>query len=126
MEYKGVQNYHPDWDMEHQFLVLDLHSVLDLDSTLNSHPIVQTANRPEQINEMFDAISYKKGASILRMLENFMGDLEVEFIFSLRSTSTRMLSQMIFGRLLRQFHQQNYQSKGLWTRGQDRWVTLSS
>jgi glutamyl aminopeptidase len=26
-----------------------------------------------QITEIFDAISYKKGASVLRMLENFMG-----------------------------------------------------
>ena len=41
MEYKGVANYHPDWEMEAQFLHLDLHPVMDLDAQLNSHPIVQ-------------------------------------------------------------------------------------
>ena len=30
MEYKGVANYHQDWDMESQFLTSDLHHVMDL------------------------------------------------------------------------------------------------
>lgn len=73
MEYKGVSNYHPDWDMESQFLTMDLHRVMDLDSTVNSHPIVQPVNHPDQITEIFDRISYAKGASVLRMLEQFLG-----------------------------------------------------
>ena len=73
MEYKGVKHYQPDWEMDAQFLLLDLHPVMDLDATLHSHPIIQAASHPEQIYEMFDKISYKKGASILRMLENFTG-----------------------------------------------------
>jgi len=73
IEYKGVAQYHTDWDMEAQFLVEDLHPVMDLDSTLNSHPIVQPVDHPNQITEIFDAISYKKGASVLRMLEQFLG-----------------------------------------------------
>ena len=73
IEYKGVANYHPDWDMESQFLTHDLHRVMDLDATISSHPIVQPVNHPDQITEIFDAISYSKGASVLRMLEDFMG-----------------------------------------------------
>jgi len=73
MEYKGVSNYHPDWDMEFQFLTNDLHRVMELDSTVNSHPIVQPVNHPDQITEIFDRISYAKGASVLRMLEQFLG-----------------------------------------------------
>ena len=76
MEYKGVVNYHPDWDMEAQFLTSDLHGVMDLDATVNSHPIVQEVSHPNQITELFDRISYAKGASVLRMLENFMGPEE--------------------------------------------------
>ena len=30
MEYKGVAQYHQDWDMESQFLTSDLHSVMNL------------------------------------------------------------------------------------------------
>ena len=73
MEYKGVANYHPDWEMEAQFLYIDLQDVMDLDAQLNSHPIVQEVRNPNQITELFDRISYGKGASVLRMLENFMG-----------------------------------------------------
>jgi len=76
MEYKGVANYHKDWEMEAQFLTSDLHDVLDLDSSVSSHPIVQEVSHPDQITELFDRISYGKGASVLRMLENFMGPEE--------------------------------------------------
>ncbi len=44
MEYKGVAACHPDWGMEDQFLVADLHGVMNLDATLNSHPIVQASS----------------------------------------------------------------------------------
>ena len=71
---QGVANYHPDWEMESQFLTMDLHRVMALDSTVNSHPIVQEVAHPDQITEIFDTISYAKGASVLRMLEQFMGE----------------------------------------------------
>ena len=47
-----------------------------LDATINSHPIVQAVDHPDQITEIFDSISYSKGASVLRMLEDFMGPEE--------------------------------------------------
>ena len=59
--------------MESQFLTSDLHRVMNLDATINSHPIVQAVDHPDQITEIFDAISYSKGASVIRMLEDFMG-----------------------------------------------------
>ena len=41
---------------------------MDLDATINSHPIVQPVEHPDQITEIFDAISYSKGASVLRYI----------------------------------------------------------
>ena len=41
MEYKGVANYHDDWEILDQFLTSDLQPVMNLDATVNSHPIVQ-------------------------------------------------------------------------------------
>ncbi|KAG1685470.1 Glutamyl aminopeptidase [Nymphon striatum] len=73
VEYKGVIDYEKDWDMATQFLTSDLQSVMVLDSQVNSHPIIQPVHHPDQITEIFDRISYSKGASVLRMLEHFMG-----------------------------------------------------
>lgn len=74
VQYKGVDHIHPDWDMDCQFVVESLHSAFDIDARTSSHPIVQNVASPDQINAMFDAISYRKGSSIIRMLENFMGE----------------------------------------------------
>ncbi len=30
-------------------------------------------NHPDEINEIFDSISYGKGASVIRMMANFLG-----------------------------------------------------
>lgn len=57
-----------------QFITDDMHGVLNLDATLGSHPIVQTVETPDQITEIFDTITYSKGASIIRMLEDFVGN----------------------------------------------------
>ncbi|XP_037807914.1 glutamyl aminopeptidase-like isoform X3 [Lucilia sericata] len=73
IEYKGVNHVHPDWQMLDQFLIADLHGVMKLDATLASHPIVQTVESPNQITELFDSITYSKGASIIRMLEDLVG-----------------------------------------------------
>jgi len=73
MEYKGVAAVHPDWDMESQFVSDDFTRVLQLDGQKSSHPIVQSVYHPDQITEIFDTISYSKGASVIRMLESFIG-----------------------------------------------------
>lgn len=57
-----------------QFIVQTLHGVLAYDATLATHPIVQVAENPDQITELFDTITYSKGASVIRMLANFVGE----------------------------------------------------
>ncbi|KAK4308314.1 hypothetical protein Pmani_019995 [Petrolisthes manimaculis] len=59
VEYKGVDSVHPDWDMNSQF-VIDLQEVLIDDAKVNSHPIVQHVETPDEINSIFDTISYNK------------------------------------------------------------------
>lgn len=73
MEYKGTDAVFPDWKMLDQFGISTLHGVLALDATLGAHPIVQTVENPDQITEIFDSITYSKGSSIIRMLEDFVG-----------------------------------------------------
>ena len=43
-----------------QFFGSDLSSALDLDSLNESHPILQEVASPDEINSLFDTISYSK------------------------------------------------------------------
>ena len=73
MATKAVDHLFPEWDMWTQFVFSDLNAGLGLDGLENSHPIEQEVRNPAEIGQLFDAISYSKGASIIRMLEQFIG-----------------------------------------------------
>ena len=70
---KAVDWLFPDWEMWTQFVNMDTNRALSLDGLKNSHPIEQEVNDPAEVSQLFDAISYSKGASVLRMLEQFLG-----------------------------------------------------
>ncbi|XP_065212642.1 glutamyl aminopeptidase-like isoform X2 [Planococcus citri] len=73
-EYKAAAQVHPSWELDNIFVAQELYPVLKLDATLNSHPIIQPVSHPDQITEIFDGISYNKGASVIRMLESTIGE----------------------------------------------------
>lgn len=70
---KAVDAIHPEWEVWTEFLNADTASAFSLDGLKNSHPIEQEVNNPDEIGALFDAISYSKGGSVLRMLENYLG-----------------------------------------------------
>ncbi len=69
---KAVDWLFPDWEMWTQFVNMDTNRALSLDGLKNSHPIEQEVKNPAEVSQLFDAISYSKGGSVLRMLENFL------------------------------------------------------
>ena len=70
---KAVDWLFPDWAMWTQFVNMDTNRALSLDGLRNSHPIEQEVKNPAEVSQLFDAISYSKGASVIRMLEQFLG-----------------------------------------------------
>ncbi|XP_032596092.1 aminopeptidase N isoform X2 [Drosophila grimshawi] len=50
-------------------------AVLNTDGYCNTRPIHQAVNRASQITELFDAITYRKGAVIIRMMHMLIGDV---------------------------------------------------
>jgi len=71
---KAVDWLFPEWEMWTQFVNMDTNRALSLDGLKNSHPIEQAVKNPAEVSQLFDAISYSKGASVIRMLENFLGE----------------------------------------------------
>ncbi|XP_071830181.1 glutamyl aminopeptidase-like [Apostichopus japonicus] len=74
VEYIGANHVEPDWQMFDQFVPTDMLYVFGLDQITTSHPIIVELENPDEINEVFDSIPYSKGASVLRMLNNFIGE----------------------------------------------------
>ncbi|XP_022104262.1 aminopeptidase N-like isoform X2 [Acanthaster planci] len=72
VEYLGVDKVETEWQMKLQFLVEDLQPVFTEDALGTSHPVKVPVGAPAEINEIFDSISYQKGASIIRMLDNIL------------------------------------------------------
>jgi tricorn protease interacting factor F2/3 len=55
------------------FLLTEMAGALLADSLISTHPIRQAVQSPDEIEQIFDEISYGKGATVLRMLEAFIG-----------------------------------------------------
>ncbi|WKT58957.1 M1 family aminopeptidase [Candidatus Nitrosotenuis chungbukensis] len=72
MATKFVDKFYPSWKLWDQFLEDTMNVAMGLDSLHSSHPIDVKVNKPSEIREIFDAISYDKGGCVLRMLEGFV------------------------------------------------------
>ena len=74
IEYLAVDHLFPEWEIWTQFVFSDFGRALSLDSLKHSHPIEVEVHHPSEISEIFDAISYSKGASVIRMLATYLGE----------------------------------------------------
>ncbi len=74
MAYKAVDYFFPEWEMWEEFVNNEMDRAFDDDSLKTTHPIEVEVKNPHEIEEIFDAISYSKGGSILRMLESYLGE----------------------------------------------------
>lgn len=69
----AVDHIFPEWNVWVSFVNEDMPRALYLDALRSSHPIEVAVNDPAEIHQIFDAISYYKGASVIRMLSSWLG-----------------------------------------------------
>ncbi|KAG0307651.1 hypothetical protein BGZ98_010173 [Dissophora globulifera] len=72
LAYIVVDELFPGWDIWSEF-VKRIQEVLKHDSLRTSHPVEVGVANPSEITQIFDEISYMKGASVLRMLSAWLG-----------------------------------------------------
>ncbi|KAK4277320.1 hypothetical protein QN277_015335 [Acacia crassicarpa] len=72
VSYLATDSLFPEWKIWSQFLDETIEG-LKLDGLAESHPIEVEINHAHEIDEIFDAISYRKGASVIRMLQSYLG-----------------------------------------------------
>lgn len=68
----AVDHLFPEWDIWTSFVTDEMLSALSLDALRSSHPIQVPVSSPSEISQIFDAISYSKGASVIRMLNTLL------------------------------------------------------
>ena len=73
LQYLAVDHLFPEWDVWTQFVFNEYGRALRLDCLVHSHPIEVEVKDPSEISEIFDAISYSKGAAVIRMLAALLG-----------------------------------------------------
>ncbi|KAK9517298.1 hypothetical protein VZT92_025181 [Zoarces viviparus] len=77
VSYLGADHAEPAWDVKDLIVLDDVHKVFAVDALTSSHPLSSEEDSiilPGQISEQFDAISYSKGAAVLRMLSDFLSE----------------------------------------------------
>jgi puromycin-sensitive aminopeptidase len=72
MAFCVVDQWRPEWRMWHEFQH-GRAAALDLDALRHTHPIACEVRTPSEAAENFDLITYEKGASVVRMLERYLG-----------------------------------------------------
>ena len=72
MAYKVVDDWKPEWRMWQGF-EHDRAGALALDALVNTHPIYARVQSVAEATENFDAITYEKGAAVVRMIEHYLG-----------------------------------------------------
>ncbi|TMA37429.1 MAG: M1 family metallopeptidase [Deltaproteobacteria bacterium] len=72
MAYRVVDDWRPEWRLWHAF-EHDRAGALALDALANTHPIYAEVRSVAEATQNFDAITYEKGAAVVRMIEHFLG-----------------------------------------------------
>ena len=99
MESKMTNKIYPDWNVVSDFVQQTTAAAMQADSLSNTHPIDVPVTAPEEISQIFDEISYGKGASVLRMIEAWIGE------DAFRTGVSKYLSEFEYG---------NAEGKDLW------------
>jgi aminopeptidase N len=73
MENKAVAQMHPEWHMD-RTVAGDLDNTLNLDAQSTTRSIRAKADTPDEINQMFDGITYQKAGAVLSTVENYLGE----------------------------------------------------
>ncbi len=74
MQTWACDKLYPEWEMWEQFATDDQEGALRLDALRTSHPIEVPIKHAEEVEQVFDAISYCKGACVVHMVKAVLGD----------------------------------------------------
>jgi tricorn protease interacting factor F2/3 len=72
--YGLLERRYPAEEAGKEMLIRWIAGALDMDGLASTHPIHVPVDRPEQLGENADLVTYGKGAAVLRMMEGYLGE----------------------------------------------------
>ncbi len=75
---QAVNHLFPAWQTWNSFVPDTTFHAFNLDALRSSHPVQVAIKSGHLVDEIFDAISYEKGASIIRMLAAYLGEAQMQ------------------------------------------------
>ena len=73
MTARTMHKLHPEWQTDMD--IVSMHTgAMERDALATTHPVVQHLASAAEAHEAFDSITYSKGASVIFMLENYVGE----------------------------------------------------
>jgi puromycin-sensitive aminopeptidase len=73
MELKATDAMRPEWKRWLAFANLEVPWAMGTDQLKSTRPIEFEVTSPEEVDQMFDAITYGKGSAVLHMIDEFIG-----------------------------------------------------
>ena len=73
METLATNSLRPSWMLDEQFIVENIFVFMKADSLPTSRPIAIDSTNLADIFQMYDSITYQKGAAVIRMMSMFLG-----------------------------------------------------
>jgi puromycin-sensitive aminopeptidase len=73
MELKATDAMRPEWKRWLAFANLEVPWAMGTDQLASTRPIEFEVTAPEEVDQMFDAITYGKGSAVLHMIDEFVG-----------------------------------------------------
>lgn len=74
MELKATDALRPEWKRWLAFNAVERPWAMEVDHLSTTRPVEFEVNSPSEADQMFDALTYGKGSSVLRMIEQFIGE----------------------------------------------------
>uniref|UniRef100_A0A671KU81 Aminopeptidase n=1 Tax=Sinocyclocheilus anshuiensis TaxID=1608454 RepID=A0A671KU81_9TELE len=75
VSYLGADYAEPTWNIKDLMVLQQVQRAFGVDALVSSHPLSSREDEvitPDQIDQLFDTITYSKGAAVLRMLSEFL------------------------------------------------------
>lgn len=73
MSYLSMDHFFPEWKIWESFFVDNYQPAFSLDGLRSSHPVEVPVKTADEINQIFDHISYAKGSAVLKMISDYLG-----------------------------------------------------